>query len=468
MTDVDTQETRPRGDVGRVMLALWAQKESHRVAGELRSAGIPVLLLKGPDLQQRLYGTPAAYASSDVDLLIPRARATVARRVLESVGWRFAPENGTLWRVSRAASFDREGFTVDLHWGLHAAHLPAWSLEPLGRRLWRGARYGASGMLEPDAESLLVFLAVHAVGHRFERPEWGENVHRAAALVQDWDEVWRIARAARVTNAVRASLADGGKPSADVLDGSWGTLVSGTTWVTRGHFLPLSFREQVRGAVALGREGLGYVTRGRRVRIGDVDLEVPIGVFRPWKLTEELVAVALDAIEHVAAPLVFDVGTGSGAAAVLIARARPDARVYGTDVSARAIGAASRNVERLKLSNVTLERGDLLGALPSRLHGRVDAVVTNLPADPPAAARLGSEREPRSAVVGLDADGLGLLRELANRSRPFLRPGGKLIVMLLDWQWELLSADLASAGYRPAGDRPSDTTAYRFGIAERS
>ena len=44
MTDVDTQGAGPRGDVGRGMLALWAQKESHRVAGELRSAGIPVLL----------------------------------------------------------------------------------------------------------------------------------------------------------------------------------------------------------------------------------------------------------------------------------------------------------------------------------------------------------------------------------------------------------------------------------------
>jgi hypothetical protein len=268
MNDANTREPATRGpEMGRVALALRAQQESRRVGDELQAAGIRALLLKGPDLQQRLYGTPSAYASADVDILVRRDGARAARDHLERRGWTFAPENGFLWRVSRAASFDRDGFTVDLHWGLHAAHLPAWSLEPLARRLWQGAREGPSGMLEPDPESLLVFLAVHAVGHGFERPEWTENVRRAAALVVDWAEVWRISRAARVTNAVKTALAADGSPtSAAILDGAWGSFVSGSTWLTRGHFVPASLRDAVRGAAALGRERFGYLGRRGRSR----------------------------------------------------------------------------------------------------------------------------------------------------------------------------------------------------------
>jgi len=248
----------PRGHVdpglSGVATALWVQGEGRKAAEELRRAGVRVLLLKGPDLQQRLYGTPAAYASGDVDVLIPPRSAARARSALVRAGWVFSPDNGVLWRLSRAAAFDRESFRLDLHWGLHAAHLPAWSLRSLEDRLWRGARPGRSGMLEPDTESLLVFLAVHVVGHGFERSDWGENVHRAAALVEDWAEVWEIAREARVQGAVHAALEDRHGSDAPILDGAWGRTVSLATWIGRGHFIPPAERDRMRRWVALVRE----------------------------------------------------------------------------------------------------------------------------------------------------------------------------------------------------------------------
>jgi release factor glutamine methyltransferase len=471
MKDANIREPATRGgEIGRVALALWAQQESRRLGDELQAAGIRALLLKGPDLQQRLYGTPAAYASGDVDILVRRDRAKAACDHLERRGWTFAPENGLLWRVSRAAAFDRDGFTVDLHWGLHAAHLPSWSLEPLGRRLWQGAREGSSGMLEPDPESLLVFLAVHAVGHRFERPEWTENVRRAATLVTDWAEVWRIAHAARVTNAVKAALAADGSPtSIAILDGVWGSLVSGSTWLTRGHFVPASVRDRVRSAAALGREGFGYLGRRRRILMaGDVELSVPIGVVRPRvALSEELAAVGGEMIRDVRSPVVVDVGAGAGAVAVLIGRARSDASVHATDISSRAVAAARANTKRSRLANVDVHLGDLLDPLPSQLRGRVDAIVTNLPADPPSTARSRGSRDPNAALVGHDSDGMGLLRALASQSRAFLRPGGRLVVTLLGWQWDVLRDELSSTGYVPLPVHPSTATAYRYAVAER-
>jgi release factor glutamine methyltransferase len=324
-------------------------------------------------------------------------------------------------------------------------------------------------MLEPDPESLLVFLAVHAVGHRFERAEWTENVRRAAALVTDWAEVWRIAHAARVTNAVKAALAADGSPtSIAILDGVWGSFVSGSTWLTRGHFVPASVRDRVRSAGALGREGFGYLGRRHRMLMaGDVELSVPIGVFRPWALSEELAAVGVAMIRDVRSPVVVDVGAGAGAVAVLIGRARSDASVHATDISSRAVAAARTNVKRLRLANVDVHLGDLLDPLPSQLRGRVDAIVTNLPADPPSSARPGGSRDPKAALVGHGSDGMGLLRALASQSRAFLRPGGRLVVTLLGWQWDVLRDELSSIGYVPLPVHPSTATAYRYAVAER-
>ena len=241
----DMPHARP--SLGPVIFALWGQAESRRLREELEMLGIPVLLLKGPDLQQRLYGTPAAYMSGDVDVLIPRWEAQRARRTLEAAGWKFDTENGVLWKLSAAATFERSGFSADVHWGLHAAHLPAWSFRRLEDALWHGAERGQSGFLEPDPETLLVFLAVHVVGHGFARPEWQENVRRAADLVADWSRVWRIARVAHVSRAVQAALGSQEEGvTLPVLDGVAGRAVWYATFVLRGHILPKRFRSRIR------------------------------------------------------------------------------------------------------------------------------------------------------------------------------------------------------------------------------
>jgi hypothetical protein len=238
----------PDSSVATVARALRAQADVRSAAEALGRGGIPTLLLKGPDLQARLYGRPTEYVSTDVDILIPPRHWSDARRVLTGQGWRFAPDNGVLWWLSRAAAFDRAGFRLDVHWGLHAGHLTAWSLRPLERALWGGARPGPGAMLEPDPESLLVFLAVHAAGHRFERAQWVENVHRSASKVKDWPKVWRIARSARVEHCTRQAL-ESPDPGTlvPILDGWLGRWESSLTWITRGHFLPTGLRDRIRG-----------------------------------------------------------------------------------------------------------------------------------------------------------------------------------------------------------------------------
>jgi hypothetical protein len=118
-------------------------------------------------------------------------------------------------------------------------------MRPLERALWARARSDGSGFLVPDAESLFVFLAVHAVGHDFERPEWSRNVYAAATLVKDWTRVWSIARAARVTIAVRQAMADQIPGTRlPVLDGVMGRWIWWATYALRGHMIPRGMRER--------------------------------------------------------------------------------------------------------------------------------------------------------------------------------------------------------------------------------
>ena len=88
----------------------------------------------------------------------------------------------------------------------------------------------------------------------------------------------------------------------------------------------------------------------------------------PRPETETLVDVALELIDSVPSPVVCDVGTGSGAVALAIATRRPDAQVWGTDVSSGALAWAERNA-RTHANHVRLTHGDLFASMPPRLRG---------------------------------------------------------------------------------------------------
>jgi release factor glutamine methyltransferase len=150
------------------------------------------------------------------------------------------------------------------------------------------------------------------------------------------------------------------------------------------------------------------------------------------------------------APLMIDVGTGSGAVALAFARRRSDAQVLGFDISTRAVACARENAERLGVRNARFMRGALLEPLTERYSGRVSTICSNVPyVAPGGRSDDPSPNDLPHAVFGPDADGLGHMRVIAETARKWLSDGGRLVFQLSDWQWESFAEYLEGQGFEP-------------------
>jgi release factor glutamine methyltransferase len=175
-----------------------------------------------------------------------------------------------------------------------------------------------------------------------------------------------------------------------------------------------------------------------------LNLEVTSATLIPRPETELLVELALSRMD--AAARVVDLGTGSGAIALAIARECPTARVVATDASADALAVAQRNAAKHGIRNVRFAQGDWLAPLAGE---HFDLVVSNPPYIEADDVHLGQgdlRFEPAAALAS-GADGLDDIRRIVAQSRDHLVPGGALL-MEHGWnQGPAVRAILEGAGY---------------------
>jgi release factor glutamine methyltransferase len=156
-------------------------------------------------------------------------------------------------------------------------------------------------------------------------------------------------------------------------------------------------------------------------------LTAPGRVMTPRRATEQLVAAAAERIDGRPAR-VADVGTGSGAIAVTLARLAPAAEIWASDVSTAAVVLARANACRFGVAHrVHVVKGDLLDPLPADL----DLIVANLPylpvADRPRYPDLTAEPDGALFAPG---DGLGLYRRLLRSAEERLNAAGAAMIQL--------------------------------------
>jgi release factor glutamine methyltransferase len=147
--------------------------------------------------------------------------------------------------------------------------------------------------------------------------------------------------------------------------------------------------------------------------------------------------------------VVVDLCCGSGAVGAALAAALAPVELHAADIDPAAVACARRN---LAAAAGRVYLGDLYQPLPPGLRGRIAILAANVPYVPsdevsllPAEAR---EHEPRTAVDG-GADGLGVLRRVAQQAPSWLAPGGRLLSEISERQAPQAAEGFARAGLTP-------------------
>ena len=175
----------------------------------------------------------------------------------------------------------------------------------------------------------------------------------------------------------------------------------------------------------LAGEPIAYIV-GEREFYG-LGFKVSPAVLIPRPETELLVELALARLPENQASRVLDLGTGSGAIALAIARHRPHSEIVAVDLSAAALEIAQENSRRLGVANIRFLRGAWFDALPAR--ERFDVIVSNPPyvaaGDPHL--RQGDLRFEPATALASGEDGLDDLRRIIVGAPFHLAPGGWLL-----------------------------------------
>ncbi len=192
------------------------------------------------------------------------------------------------------------------------------------------------------------------------------------------------------------------------------------------------------------REPLAYVL-GKTEFFG-LQLRADPRALIPRPETEELAGLVVETAS-VPPGEVLDLGTGSGALALALARHWPEARVTAAEVCPEALALAKENAARLNLAErVRFAESDWFGNLP----GAFDLIVSNPPylseEEWKDAAPEIREHEPRRALEA-GKDGLACLKPVLYEARRYLKPGGWAALETGTGHHEALEETARRAGY---------------------
>lgn len=232
----------------------------------------------------------------------------------------------------------------------------------------------------------------------------------------------------------------------------------------------------------LAGEPLQYVLGSWSFR--GVDLMVDPRVLIPRPETEVVAEIAIDEVVRLGARTgksdpwsaglttysVADLGTGSGALALALVSALPDAAVWATDASADSLAVARANVSSLgsPATRVRVVEGDWFDALPIELRGELRLVVSNPPYvaahEVDALPREVIAHEPVGALVS-GPTGLECLERIVADAPAWLEREGVLVCEIAPHQADAVIDLARGAGFTDAEVRHDLTDRPRALVA---
>jgi release factor glutamine methyltransferase len=194
----------------------------------------------------------------------------------------------------------------------------------------------------------------------------------------------------------------------------------------------------------LNGEPIAYIL-GYREFYG-LKLKVTPATLIPRPDTETLVEAALAKIPQDKNSQVLDLGTGTGAIALAIAKHRPQAFVYAVDASQATLGVAIENAKNLEIDNVKFILSDWFSALKNE---KLDVIVSNPPYIEANDIHLtqGDLRFEPLIALASGQDGLDDIRKIIQTAPQHLNPHGWLMLEHGYNQAECVAALLKQAGF---------------------
>lgn len=159
----------------------------------------------------------------------------------------------------------------------------------------------------------------------------------------------------------------------------------------------------------------------------DIRLKVTPATLIPRADTEILVETALAQIPEDASWDILDLGTGSGAIVLALAKHRLKAHFIAVDISASALAVAQENAQDMNLTHVKFIQGDWFQAIPEL---KFDLIVSNPPyiAESDQHLKQGDLRfEPIQALKS-GKQGLDDINRIIQNAAAYLKPDGSLIL----------------------------------------
>lgn len=159
-----------------------------------------------------------------------------------------------------------------------------------------------------------------------------------------------------------------------------------------------------------------------------LNFKVEKGVLIPRPDTEILVEEVLKNLKDKKSPIIVDVGCGSGAISISIAKYKEDALVYSLDIMDVPLKITKENAIINDVEDrVHVIKSDILKSLDKTLYGEVDVIVSNPPYIKgdviPTLMKDVKDYEPYEALYGGE-DGLYFYRNITREALPYLKSGG--------------------------------------------